>query len=279
MIESPWRLRVDHTTRFAYPSPVHSSYNELRLVPQSTGRQITLDSRMAISPPVSTYQYVDYWGTQVTAFDISVSHQHLEVRCTSIVETAASPFPNKVTWRDINGKAQEFVEYLEPTPQTAACKHIRALAEELVTVEPMTTVEAVVQRVNEALVYEKGVTKVGTSASEALHARRGVCQDYTHLAIAILRRIGIPARYVSGYLHPDPDPAVGIEGGGESHAWLEAWTGRWWAVDPTNLTRVGRRHVVVAWGRDYQDVSPVRGIYAGGADHSMTATVRVCRLS
>ena len=110
--------------------------------------------------------------------------------------------------------------------------------------------------------YTPGVTEVSTSALEAFQAGQGVCQDYAHLTLALLRTIGVPARYVSGYLHPRKDAPKGEVVSGESHAWVEAWVGDWWGFDPTNGVPAGERHVIVGRGRDYADVPPIRGIYS-----------------
>jgi transglutaminase-like putative cysteine protease len=118
---------------------------------------------------------------------------------------------------------------------------------------------------------------VGTSAVEAWHAGRGVCQDYAHISLAVLRAMGVPARYVPGYFYPKAEGTVGAKVIGESHAWVEAWTGDWAPYDPTNRVSVGERHVIVARGRDYSDVSPLRGIYSGPAGSSAEVTVELVR--
>jgi transglutaminase-like putative cysteine protease len=127
--------------------------------------------------------------------------------------------------------------------------------------------------------YRRGATDVLTPAADAWQQRAGVCQDIAHVVIGSLRTLGIPARYVSGYLHPAKDAAVGETVEGESHAWVEWWDGTWCGYDPTNDEPIGDRHVVIASGRDYGDVRPLRGIYSGGATSSMFVSVRVTRLA
>ena len=122
---------------------------------------------------------------------------------------------------------------------------------------------------HESLRYVRGVTSVHTSADEAYADGAGVCQDFAHLALALTKSVGLPSRYVSGYFHPEADATIGEEITGESHAWVEVWTGRWWGYDPTNDCPVGERHVAVGRGRDYGDVPPVKGIYAGNAENTM----------
>ena len=123
------------------------------------------------------------------------------------------------------------------------------------------------------LTYTPGVTEVSSSALEALHSEAGVCQDYAHLSIALLRAAGVPARYVSGYLHTGKDARPGDTVSGESHAWVEAWLGDWWAFDPTNGVAVGERHAVVGRGRDYADVPPLKGVHSSGTPEALDVEV------
>jgi transglutaminase-like putative cysteine protease len=171
-----------------------------------------------------------------------------------------------------------FSEYLAPTEQTAPDNELTLVAGELRGDSPTATIDAVMTWVHDRLEYVPGVTGVQTSASEAAHAGRGVCQDFAHLSLALLRAAGVPARYVSGYLHPRTDAEIAEHVSGESHAWIEAWSGNWWAFDPTNAIDVGVRHVMIARGRDYSDVPPVKGVYAGNADNDMTVEVVIARV-
>ena len=141
------------------------------------------------------------------------------------------------------------------------------------------TAQLALEWVRSSLTYVPGVTGVHTTASEALSVGQGVCQDFTHLCLAILRGLDIPARYVSGYLHPDPDAEPGHTGRGESHAWVEYFAGEWNAIDPTSGLPVGPRHVVIARGRDYSDAAPLKGIYHGAPSTSLGVTVNITRLA
>jgi transglutaminase-like putative cysteine protease len=132
---------------------------------------------------------------------------------------------------------------------------------------------------HETLRYERGATHVHTSSAEARAAGKGVCQDFVHVTLALLRAAGLPARYVSGYLHPAVDAEVGATIAGESHAWVEFWAGEWVAVDPTSLADVGSRHVLLARGRDYADVRPLAGVYSGPAAEDFGVAVEVTRLA
>jgi transglutaminase-like putative cysteine protease len=132
---------------------------------------------------------------------------------------------------------------------------------------------------HETLRYERGATHVRTSSAQARAAGGGVCQDFAHVTLALLRAAGLPARYVSGYLHPAAEAGIGETTTGESHAWVEFWAGAWAAADPTSLAEVGSRHVLLARGRDYADVRPLSGIYSGPAAEHLGVTVEVTRLS
>ncbi|HEY3942644.1 MAG TPA: transglutaminase family protein [Acidimicrobiales bacterium] len=272
-----WRLRTDHVTRFSYPLPARASYNEVRKIPQSTGRQTSLDARVHTTPNVAQYGYRDYWGTPVVAFNVDGPHEELLVHGEALVETHPPADPPGATWAEVAVAGTRFAELMTASRFTEPSPALAAAAAELVEPTPTQTIERVVGWVHGALHYVPGVTSVKTSATEAFESGRGVCQDFAHLALSVLRLCGIPARYVSGYLHPDPEATVGLEAVGESHAWIEAWAGDWWGLDPTNDIPIGLRHILVARGRDYGDVAPIKGIYAGGSDHSVEVAVRITR--
>lgn len=277
MTAAPWRLSFEHVTTFTYSSPARSSFNEVRMTPLTTVRQTTLTADITTSPPASQYRYWDYWGTQVAAFDVADPHDHLEIRAEGVVDAAASTAAARCSWATIDAASDDMCEYLTATPFTALGDELADRARSLRRPDPVDTVEAVCDWVHSALVYRPGVTGVHTSASDAIATGQGVCQDFAHAGVAFLRQVGVPARYVSGYLHPVPEPDIGMAVEGQSHAWIEAWTGGWWELDPTNLVAVGPRHVAVGRGRDYGDVSPLKGIYAGGGEDSMTTRVTIQR--
>lgn len=277
--DSVWRLKIEHTTTYRYSSDVRASFNEVRVVPQNNRRQTTLVTKVATTPAVPLFRYDDYWGTQVLAFDIPGPHDMLRVLASAVVETRRPPDPPAATWEPVEQARDRFVEFCAPTHYTAWDKELSGVAESLRQPDPVSTVRAVAQWVHETLEYAPGTTGVQTSALDVFRARRGVCQDFTHLALSLLHVLGLPSRYVSGYLHPDNKARPGVEIVGESHAWVEAWTGDWWGIDPTNLAPVGTRHVLVAHGRDYSDVPPMKGIYAGTAEDDLTVEVKVTRLA
>lgn len=277
-----WRLKVRHATGYRYDSEVASSYNEARLTPQTGGQQLTLETGLEIAPAVKTQRYWDYWGTAVTAFDLHVPHTELEVVATSVVDTAdAVPPPTTTPWDVLRSEQarDEFVELLVPSERTTPDEALFSLARDTAAGKtPYDAALELLQQVHEQVEYVPKSTGVTTSAQEAWALRKGVCQDIAHVSLAVLRAAGIPARYVSGYLHPTEDAERGVTVVGESHAWVEAWLGSWWAFDPTNAVPAGERHVIVARGRDYTDVSPLKGVYAGGGSQSLGVTVEVTRL-
>ncbi|MGC0363354.1 transglutaminase-like putative cysteine protease [Rhodococcus sp. 27YEA15] len=278
-----WRMRVVHTTGYAYDAPVTSSYNEARLTPRGDGRQTVILTRVDTQPATRAYRYTDYWGTAVTAFDLHAPHTELEVTGLSVVETEPFADPEeKVDWGELVGEAvrDRFNEQLSFTRYVPADRKLAAIAKELRKGRnPDEAVVAVSEWVYGEMSYVPGTTGVHTSAVEAWEAREGVCQDYAHLTLVLLRTMGIPCRYVSGYLHPQRDASIGDTVVGESHAWIEAWTGAWWGYDPTNSTAVNEQHVSVGIGRDYSDVPPLKGIYSGGRSTDLDVVVEITRLA
>jgi transglutaminase-like putative cysteine protease len=279
-----WRLRVRHTTDYEYEGVVHASYNEARISPLDTSSQFTLEHRVEVSPPANIYRYRDYWGTRVHAFDIHHEHSRLVVTGTSVVETAERrPNPDaSVAWDAIDspGLTDRFFEYLTPTSFTRPDEAVLGLAAELrAESEPAAALFWLGTWLREHIEYEPGSTSVSTTASEVVRSGRGVCQDFAHLGLAVLRAAGIPARYASGYLYPEAAGDVGDTNQGQSHAWLEAWAGDWHPLDPTTGADVAERHVLVARGRDYSDVAPLKGVYHGGPSRNLSVTVELTRVA
>ncbi|GAC69363.1 transglutaminase family protein [Gordonia soli] len=280
-----WRLRVVHSTGFAYKSAVTSSYNEARLTPRSDTRQNVIVNRVETVPATRSYRYTDYWGTAVTAFDLHAPHEELEVSGSSVVETEAGERPDveqQLTWDDLLSEyvVDRYDEMLSNTAYVPRNRQLVAAAKRVVKgLGPEEAVEAVCRHVHAEMQYVPGTTGVHTTAVDAWNERKGVCQDYAHLTLLMLRGLGIPARYVSGYLHPKRDAAVDETVEGQSHAWIEAWTGGWWGYDPTNDTPITEQHVSVGVGRDYSDVSPLKGIYTGGGATDLDVVVEITRLA
>ena len=278
-----WRLQVVHRTRFRYGGPVRSSYNEARLTPENSTRQTTLRSRVEIEPAASAFAYRDYWGATVTAFDLHTPHTELVVTGTSIVEAGPEPDGHEhVDWARLRGQEvrDEFGELLAPTPLTAMDDEVVTEVRAAVGgADPHATGAAVCRLVRDRMEYLSGSTNVKTNAMQAWGSGKGVCQDISHVTVGLLRALGLPARYVSGYLHPKREAGVGQTVTGESHAWVEWWDGGWNAFDPTNSLEIGTRHVTLGRGRDYSDVPPFKGLFSGAKSEGHTVTVEVTRLA
>ena len=278
-----WRIAVRHRTGYEYETPARASYNEVRMTPATVSGQHALQSNVDTSPLATKFRYVDYWGTVVHAFDVHQPHTELVVTATSVVETAgAHKDPPPFTWTDFErgGHRDQFVELLTPSQYVLAEPELDVVGAELAgTCSPVEAGRRAVAWVHEQLAYVRGVTTVRTTSAEARALGQGVCQDFAHVALALLRAVGLPARYVSGYLYPGREDAVLHEPiDAESHAWVEFWAGDWVAADPSNLSEVAERHMVVARGRDYADVRPLTGIYSGPAPGALGVSVELTRL-
>ena len=280
-----WRLRIEHTTSVRYAGPVLTSFNEARMTPLTLPTQTTLDARVSAGPGVPVWTYNDYWGTYVSVFDLPDPHDGLLIRAVAMVETEAPagvPRDGRLGWEPLREEASggRLLEFMLPTELTTVTPQIAAtVTGDLRSVPPDGAAEAISSRVRERVSYMPGATGVRTDAQEAWDKGQGVCQDMAHVTVALMRAAGLPARYVSGYLHPDTRARPGSTAVGQSHAWVEYWAGSWVALDPTSGAPVGERHVVVARGRDYADVLPLKGIYHGPPESAMDVTVEVTRLA
>jgi len=277
------RLRIKHITGFKYEGEVTASYNEARMLPASSDGQLVLFSNLDMLPISSQHSYVDYWGTRVSSFEILTPHRELSLTATSLVEVRPREHPvHTMGWDELAetvAATTETVEQLGQTRRTAPPEGVEKLAQDILatSANPCDAALAICTAIGEAVEYMQGVTGVTTTAAEAWAVRKGVCQDIAHLALGALRSVGIPARYVSGYLHPVPDAEVGQTVAGESHAWVEWFCGTWRGFDPTNLIDIGDRHVAVGHGRDYNDVAPLRGVYAGPYGSQLYVKVEITR--
>ncbi len=278
------RLRIVHDSRYNYVSDVFASFNEARLTPLDLDRQVLIRHELHLQPRGSVHAYRDYWGAMVEAFDLHRPHRSMTVTSTSVVDTPAGhPEAPGLSWEEIHAPAVvdrwcEFLELTSYVDDAGADPDRAELVESLRALpRPADAVRAAVGEVHARMRYTPGVTTVSTTAHEAWRAKHGVCQDFTHAALSLLRSLGIPARYVSGYLHTEGE-AVGVPVVGESHAWIETWDGAWEGFDPTNNRQVGAAHVLVARGRDYRDVPPIKGLYAGGGSAELAVTVEITQL-
>jgi transglutaminase-like putative cysteine protease len=278
-----WRLRVVHSTGYAYKSPVTASYNEARLTPRSDSRQNVILNRVETVPATRSYRYVDYWGTAVTAFDLHAPHTELEVTASSVVETDKEELPTeKVSWEDLQSEAvvDRFDDMLSPTDYAPASSRIQAVGRRIAKYnDPEDAVIAAARWAHSELEYVPGTTGVHSSGLDAHKEGKGVCQDFAHLSLILLRSMGIPSRYVSGYLHPNKKAKVGDTIDGQSHAWIQAWTGGWRSYDPTNDKDINEQYISVGVGRDYADVTPLKGIYSGEGSTDLDVVVEITRLA
>jgi transglutaminase-like putative cysteine protease len=279
-----WRLSISHRTVVTYPEPVTASYNEVRMQPSNEPGQAVLSTFVELDPYEGSLGFWDYFGTRVSAFDLHRPHTSLTITASTTVERFRRPGENSasLSWDELAATDYQdrFEEYLAFTPLTTAEDGLDSLGHEVLDSvgSPLELVAGVCDWVNRNMNYEQGSTTLSTSAMEAFIARRGVCQDLTHVAIAMLRSVGVPARYVSGYVHPDGNADIGTTVQCESHAWFEAWTGSWQHFDPTTGKAIGLGHVITGRGRDYRDTPPIRGVYAGPEATSNDVTVQITRL-
>jgi transglutaminase-like putative cysteine protease len=274
------QLRIVHSTVFEYDGTATASYNQARMTPRTSAEQIVLHSRLDVWPPPWTQTYRDYFGTQVTAFEVLDPHESLTVTATSTVQTNRLPAPEpQLSWSDLATPevVDSKTEYLRTSQMVAPPADLveRALDLKGEVESPSEAARAMCALVYDEVAYITGSTSVMTRAADAWVQRAGVCQDMAHLVIGGLRAMGIPARYVSGYQHPAGDPLIGEAVSGESHAWVEWWDDGWRGWDVANALEPLDQHVVVAAGRDYTDVRPLSGIYTGAATSAMSVGVKI----
>lgn len=285
------RFRIRHRTTYRYASPVHESFNQVRLQPTSDESQTCLDFDLAIEPPATVIHYPDYFGSGVHDFGIPYEHDRLTITATSDVATNADedePLVGPARPGDDASPAlgplvasgtpfEELPEYLWPSRYVSLDDLSGALSRELMQADPSTTVLAFLVRAGEAvaerLTYVLGTTRVDSTAQEVLTLGTGVCQDYSHVLISLLRHAGIPARYVSGYLGS-------VARSTAAHAWVEAQVPPygWIGFDATVPGICTGRYVKIGVGRDYADVSVLRGTYQGGAKADLEVEVTAERL-
>jgi transglutaminase-like putative cysteine protease len=293
------RLDIRYRTSFTYDDLVRESQNELRACPTSDAFQNLVSYRVTTSPSSKVSSFIDYWGTRVDAFGHRSPHIAMEVTASATVETYPRPMLSAASPRsalDDLAFRDAHAEYLEPSPHADwgdGVTEAGRLQAELVGPDTVSTVLAMHRTVGTVLRYTPGATKVGVSVEEVLREGHGVCQDFAHLAVALCRSQGIPARYVSGYLFtrdetknidPADDPAVSGDDDTvvvQTHAWFEAAVPGfgWIALDPTNQQPVGQRHVKIGHGRDYDDVQPLRGVFSGHAQALVEPHVEIRRLA
>ena len=285
------RYHLVHATEFRYDGPVSESYNEVRLRPIHDEMQSCLSFRLVTNPASRGTSYRDAFGNWVHQFNILPEHHHLKIEAESVVlaHDVASPPIGGVRLSELERYTQDLQEgYLDFLVPSGYVPHVAQLDELIETASRSGDgtisgfVYAASDLIHQRFRYEKGTTHVNSSIEDSLSLGAGVCQDFAHLLLGVVRKRGLPARYVSGYLVPEgaasPDAKLQeVIGGYASHAWAEVYLPDfgWMGLDPTLGQPLGLQHIRVAYGRDYGDVAPVRGVYKGHAGQRLSVDVRV----
>jgi transglutaminase-like putative cysteine protease len=287
------RYAIRHSTEYSYTDPVPVCHNLVHLAPRQTATQVCHDYEMDIDPtPAARSRRRDYFGNEMNFFSIEEAHEELRVTVTSIVDVAAplgNGPPKSPAWEDVvaampadRSAAGLMVYHLSmPSPRVAPSPALREFAApSFAAGRPVfDAVRDLTTRIHKDFKFDAKATTVHTRPEELLELRRGVCQDFAHLAIGALRSVGLSARYVSGYVSTLPPPGrQRLAGADASHAWLSAYCGPllgWIDFDPTNDAVVGESHITIGWGRDYGDACPIQGVFIGGGHHSMSVGVDV----
>jgi len=287
------RYAVRHATLYQYGAPVDLGLHQLRLSPVNLGRQSVVQQAIEITPqPDSLVQFTDHFGNGVHSVSVETRHQEFSVVLQAIIEIADAAdgaLPDGPAWETIRDAMQgdgfptppDVAEFTFPSPlaqgDAAATDYVgRSFVPGAAMVPALRDLLA---RIHADFAYTPGITDVTTSVAEVMESRAGVCQDFAHIMIAGLRGLGLPARYVSGYLKTyAPDSGERLQGADASHAWVSVWCGPalgWLDCDPTNDLIVGDEHIAVAYGRDFSDVTPLRGVILGGGRHNLSVAVTV----
>lgn len=285
--------RIEHDTRYVHAAAVSMSQHVAYLTPRRLAHQAVHEYALGVEPEPADYvDRIDYYGNAVARFSVLRKYTELRVRATSLVEVresgpAIDP-QDSPAWEEVREAGafrsglplDEAAQFRYPSPYVQPTEELAAFARPSFGPGRPLLAGAIdlMQRIHDEFQFDPGVTTITTPISRVLSERRGVCQDFAHLQIACLRSLGIPARYTSGYLLTDPPPgSPRLIGADASHAWLSVCCPRhgWVDLDPTNAVLPGLRHVTLAWGRDYGDVSPLRGVVLGGGEHELSVGVSV----
>jgi transglutaminase-like putative cysteine protease len=278
--------QVTHSTRYTYESPVSHSLNEVRLTPRPGHAQEVRTAAIQVEPePAFMHQRQDYYGNSVSSFELFEKHDHLEISGESVVEvlpTQTGSLPS-ISWEDARRALDsqsdwtsiEASEFIHNSPHVSVTPQLDEYARKtFVPHRPLLeAVQDLTHRIHTDFKYRPQSTSIGITLAEVMRHRRGVCQDFAHVMIGALRSRRLAARYVSGYVRPGPK----VQGAQASHAWAAIFfpgTG-WLGFDPTNDLMVSDSHVTLAWGRDYGDVTPVKGISLGGGGQNVRVEVFV----
>ncbi len=288
--------RISHNTGYHYSVPASLSQNELLLSPRPTPAQEVIETNLLIEPvPQYSHSRTDYFGNTVHIFMVQHPHDQLAISAVSTVRTskpappgpaAALPWERAVQQIRSHQQANELdaYQFIFASPLVTIPAEARVYAQQSFGPDTPLLEGAIdlVRRIYTDFTYDKTASTVDTTVEQILQNRKGVCQDFAHLAISCLRSLGLAARYVSGYLETIPPPGKPkLVGSDASHAWFSLFIPDfgWVDLDPTNNLLTGESHITVAWGRDYGDVAPVKGVVMGGGLHKLNVTVDVSRVS
>jgi transglutaminase-like putative cysteine protease len=279
---------IHYLTAYRYAAPVSDNLNALRVRPATTSSQRCDEFHVRLDPEARIHRHVDYFGTEVLEFGVARPHDHLTIDVRARVVTGEPPEPPEAPWDDATTEsyAEAAGEFLLPGDDEPQGEVLAELLEIARARTPLATLRWLNELIPDRFAYRPGVTYVGSTVDDLLAAGAGVCQDFVHLALVLLRRHGIAARYVSGYLFSAPDAGGTDSVEVQTHAWLEALLpgigGRgepiWVGADPTNRRLAGEMHVKIGHGRRYGDVPPIKGVYRGTATAELDASVRMTRL-
>ena len=291
------RYRVVHCTSYEYVESVSQCINLAYVMPRNTLRQTCLEARISVNPtPVTVTERSDYYGNRAYHFSIEQNHKTLEVTATSLVDVIPGDIGLELELGNSCAQVHHALasamdretllarEFILPSPLVNVDEMLRQYGKQFfVDDKPfLSCVRALTQSIYQEFQYDPLFSDVTTPLLEVFEHRRGVCQDFAHLAIACVRANGFPARYVSGYLETLPPPGQEkLMGSDASHAWFAVYSPGegWFEFDPTNDQMAGQQHIVTAWGRDYADVPPLRGvIFGGGETHKLQVSVDVSRV-
>ncbi|BET69108.1 transglutaminase family protein [Opitutales bacterium ASA1] len=290
------RFEIDHVTHYRYAAPASESFMEARLFPPTNRAQTVRSRTLEIKPSCRVTSYVDYYGNTVEQFAIAHRHDELALVARCEVDTHPPAVPAEALDITVSEARQIYrsqrlplFDFLQPSTAVQFCRSVNQAANRLVRPGGNLgeTLLAVMRWVYSHFTYTPGATDVHTTVEQALALRKGVCQDYAHAMIAVLRSAEIPARYVVGYIETERQRKAAsrgeraLVGAAESHAWVEAGlpNGDWYPLDPTNDILAGERHVVVATGRDFHDTSPTRGVFKGAGHTRLEARVHMRRVA
>ena len=289
------KLNIRHKTLYEYAGTVSHSVNQLCVIPRSTPTQQMLNNTLRVEPaPAKIYTWQDSFGNSQAHFSIEESHGQCVIESVSLVETTAAaaaslPVDSNLTQLKTTLATDYTTDGLLASKCLLPTQHVRRLIGSQAIVAQLAKecdsvtgfAEQLMKWIFTEFEYDPSFSSVVTSGQKAWDAKRGVCQDFAHVALAVLREAGIPARYVSGYLETLPPPGVKkLQGSDASHAWFSVYSpgDGWFDFDPTNNKRPDQQYVTTAWGRDYADVAPLKGIVYGGGSQSVTVSVDVNRV-